>query len=92
VSRAVFRRGRLRLRGGRGDLRQLGLGYLLLFRLGLRGFVPVKPAQLHRHIFVDGAGVRFLFGNPQFGEPFENFVSLDFQLPRQLVNSNLLHR
>jgi hypothetical protein len=32
------------------------------------------------------------FRDAQFGEPLQYFVSFDFQLPRQLVDSNLLHR
>jgi hypothetical protein len=61
-----------------------------LFRLW--GFLAVMPSQLQRYVFVDGAGVRLLFGDAQFGEQLKNFVSLDFQLPRQLVDANLLHR
>jgi hypothetical protein len=55
-------------------------------------FLPVMTPKLERRVFVDGAGVRLLFGNAQFGEQLQNFVSFDFQLPRQLVNANLLHR
>ena len=54
--------------------------------------VSVQPAQLDGDVFIDGAGVRLLLGDAQFGEPVQNFVSLDFQLPRQLVDPNLLHR
>src|SRR3954447_3678642 len=36
--------------------------------------------------------MRLLFLYAQLGEPIEDFVSFDFQLPRQLVNPNLLHR
>src|SRR3954463_15381697 len=36
--------------------------------------------------------MRLLFLDAQLGEPIEDFVSLDFQLPRQLVDPNLLHR
>src|SRR5450759_290215 len=36
--------------------------------------------------------MRLFFRDAQFGEPLQYFVSLDFQLPRQLVYSNLLHR
>ena len=55
-------------------------------------FESVEPAQLYRHVFVDGAGVRLLLGYAQFGEPVQYLVGLDFQLPRQLVDTNLLHR
>ena len=36
--------------------------------------------------------MRLLFLHAELGEPVEDFVSLDFQLPRQLVNPNLFHR
>src|SRR3954449_1028008 len=36
--------------------------------------------------------MRLLFLYAQLGEPIEDFVSLYFQLPRQLVDPNLLHR
>src|ERR1035437_3463214 len=36
--------------------------------------------------------MRLFFRDAQFGEPLQYFVSLDFQLPRQLVDTNLLHR
>jgi hypothetical protein len=49
-------------------------------------------AQLDRHVLVDGTGVRLLFGDAQLREQLEYFVSFDFQLPRQLVDANLLHR
>ena len=61
-------------------------------RLQVGHIEPVQPAQLDGDVFVDGAGMRLLFRHAQFGEPIQNFVSLDFQLPRQLVDSNLLHR
>jgi hypothetical protein len=54
--------------------------------------VPVQAAKPYGGVLVDGAGVRLLFGDAYFGEPFEDFVRLYFQLPRQLVNANLLHR
>jgi len=52
----------------------------------------VEPPQLDRYVFVDRAGMRFLFRDAQFGEPIQNLVGLNFQLPRQLVDANLLHR
>jgi len=36
--------------------------------------------------------VGLLFGDPEIGEQVQNLVGLDFQLPRQLIDSNLLHR
>jgi hypothetical protein len=59
------------------------------FRVG--NIQPIKTPQADRHVFVDGAGMRLLFRDAQLGEPVQDFVSLDFQLPGQLVDSNLLH-
>ena len=36
--------------------------------------------------------MRFLFRDAKFGEEVQYFVGLHFQLPRQLVNSDLSHR
>ena len=57
----------------------------------IRNVQPIKTPQADRHVFVNGAGVRLLFRDAQLGEPVQDFVSLDFQLPGQLVDSNLLH-
>jgi len=83
--------GRFRdLRGGcLGDLFRRG-GLRFGFQIG--HIESVKPSQLDGHVLVDGAGVGFLFGNAQFRQAIQDFMSLDFQFPRQLVDSNLLHR
>jgi hypothetical protein len=60
------------------------------WRIG--NIVSVVPAKLDDGFFVDGAGVRLLFGDAKLGEQVQYFVGLDFQLPRQLVNSDLSHR
>jgi hypothetical protein len=75
---------------GRGRGRSFG-GGLLFFRSGFRDLESIQPAQLNRHVLVDGAGVRLLLGDSQFGEPIENLVSLDFELASQLVDANLFH-
>jgi hypothetical protein len=36
--------------------------------------------------------MRFLLGNAELGELIEQFVGFDFQLPRQDVNANLVHK
>jgi len=80
--------GRFSVGGGavlRGSF-QLGAGW----RLGV--LMPVVPAQLVHHVVVQRAGVRLFIRDAQFGELVEYFVSLNFQLPRQLVNSDLSHR
>jgi hypothetical protein len=61
-------------------------------RLQIGCIESVQPAQLECDVLVDGAGVRLLLLHSQFREPIENLVSLDFQLSRQLIDSNLFHR
>jgi hypothetical protein len=57
-----------------------------------RILVPVVAAQLVHDVVVQRAGVRLFVRNAQFGKLLQYFVSLNFQLPRQLVNSDLSHR
>jgi hypothetical protein len=57
-----------------------------------RRIQSVVAAQFQRDIFVNGAGVRLLFRDAELGEQVQDLVGLDFQLPRQLVNSDLSHR
>ena len=61
-------------------------------RLHIGHIVAVVPPQLDRDIFVNRAGVRFLLSDTEFREKLQNFVSLYFQLPSQLVNANLSHK
>ena len=89
------RGGMFRLYGGR--LVSLGVVRLVLalaLGAGLKiGYIEsVQPAQPDGDVFVDRTGMRFLLGDAQLGQTVENFVSLHFQLPRQLIDSNLLHR
>jgi hypothetical protein len=56
------------------------------------GLLAVKAPQPDRDVFVDRAGVRLLLRNAKLWQAIQNFVRLDFQLPCQLVDSNLLHR
>jgi len=62
------------------------------FRFQIGHIESVQPAQLDSNVLVDGAGMGLLFRDAQFREAVEDLVSLHFQLPRQLVDSNLLHR
>jgi hypothetical protein len=86
---------------GTGNIRQVDLGLNLVFSAGsaggLRrcgGFVRMRaeifPYQ-HRFVLFDGAGVRLLLGYSDLGERVKNRLALDFQLPRQIVDSNLAH-
>jgi hypothetical protein len=45
-----------------------------------------------RDVLVNRAGVSFLFGYTELRQQVENHVGSDFQLPRELVDANLLHK
>ncbi len=45
--------------------------------------------HLLRFVRFDGTGVGLLFGDANGGKEIEDFLALDFQLPRQIVDSNL---
>jgi hypothetical protein len=60
--------------------------------LGTRCVEPVQPPELHRHVFINRAGVRLLLRDAELGKPLQYFVGFHFQLPRQLVDTNLFHR
>jgi hypothetical protein len=64
----------------------------LLGTLGSSRAAAENVTQLLRHIIVDGTRVSLLFGNAQLREFVQQFVSFDFQLPGQHVNSNLVHK
>jgi hypothetical protein len=84
-----------------GDIRQIDLGLDLVFGAsgagslrGCGGFFRMSAeilADQHRLVLFDGAGVRLLLGYSDFGERVKNSLALDFQLPRQIVDSNLAH-
>jgi hypothetical protein len=62
------------------------------FRRRLWRLMPIKGPQLECDVLVDGAGVGLFFGDPKLRQPVENLPRLDFELPRQLVDSNTLHK
>jgi len=82
-----------------GDVREVNLG-LELFRLGARAAAAGAAAGLSvlsvilldalRLIHFDGAGVRFLFRDPDLDQQIEDHLAFDLEFPRQVVNSNLL--
>ncbi len=83
-----------------GDIRQVDLGLDLVFGAGARGFRGSRRlfgmsaeilADQYCLVLLDRAGVRLLFGNSDFGKRVKNRLALDFQLPRQIVDSNLAH-
>jgi hypothetical protein len=54
--------------------------------------VTEDAPQLEGDIFVDRAGVGLFFLYAQLRQLFKDFVRLDFELPSQLINANLIHR
>jgi hypothetical protein len=58
--------------------------------LGFTGGTEVG-AHLLRLVLFERAGVRFLLGDSYFRKYVENRFAFDFQLPGQIVDSNLAH-
>ena len=85
---------RLHRSGGGGLFGRRGgaVGGRLLGSFGGSGAAAENMAQLLSDVFVDGTRVSFLFGNAQLGKFVQQFVSFDFQLPGQHVNTNLVHK
>jgi hypothetical protein len=48
-------------------------------------------SQLLRFMLFHGTGVRLLLSDAYFGKCVENRFAFNFQLPGQIVNSNLAH-
>jgi len=46
---------------------------------------------LDRFLFIERTGMRFPRAQTQFRQRIENLAALDFQLARQIVDSNLAH-
>jgi hypothetical protein len=57
---------------------------------GMR-FAVVVPPQLIGLVFVDRARVGDFFGDAEFVQLVDDLARLHFQLPRQLIDSNLTH-
>jgi hypothetical protein len=55
------------------------------------GFTLVIPAQLIGLILVDRTGVGDFLGNAELMQLVDDLARLHFQLPRQLIDSNLTH-
>jgi hypothetical protein len=49
-------------------------------------------AELDSDVLVHGTGVSLLLGYAEIRQLVEDLVCLNFQLPSQLVDANLLHR
>jgi hypothetical protein len=63
-----------------------GACFLRRRRFPVRG--EVLP-HFFRFVDFDGTGMSFLFGDTKGGQEIEDFLALDFQLPSQIVDSNL---
>jgi hypothetical protein len=85
------------------DLDRLALGRFLdrhggaAAHLALRFRISDRKTEAaldrDRYVFVDGAGMSLLFLNTELRQELEYPVWLDFQLPRQLIDSDFqLHR
>jgi hypothetical protein len=86
---------------GLRDVRQINLGFDFV------GFAPVSRRARRRglrlssgtevspHLFClmlfHGTGVRLLLGDADFDQHIENRFAFNFQLPGQIVDSNLTH-
>jgi len=58
--------------------------------LRLARAAEVNP-NFFRFVLFERAGMGFLLSDTDFGQHIENRFALDFQLPSQIVNSNLTH-
>jgi len=54
-------------------------------------FTVIIPAQLIGFVFVDRARVGHFFRDAEFVQLVDDLARLHFQLPRQLIDSNLTH-
>lgn len=76
-------------------------GTILLMGMAVRGACQSlqwrsrtgeTPLQFNSDIFIDRAGVRLFLVHAHFGQQIEYDARLHFKFPRQLVDSDLLHR
>jgi hypothetical protein len=84
-----------------GNIREvdLGLNFIAVNTAGTRvlgrglrfALDAQVGAQLLRFVLFHGTGVRLLLSNAYFRKCVENRFAFDFQLPGQIVNSNLAH-
>jgi hypothetical protein len=44
------------------------------------------------YVLIDRAGVGFFLGDTELGQHFDHLMRRDFELPRQLVDSDFCHR
>jgi len=85
-----------------GDVRKvdLGLDYFFAFgtvRLGRLGrsrrfptWTKMSP-DFRCLVLLQRTGMRLLLGDPQLGKDIGDRLAFDFQLSRQIVDSNLIH-
>ena len=85
---------------GAGDLGKVELGLDLRLGgtaggalFGGRGALPLRSKELpypFRFVDLDGARVGLLFRDADLGKHVEDGLRLDFEFPRQIVDTNLL--
>jgi len=82
--------------GTRGFLNDFGLcdgGPGLGFRAHRHASTTLHALpDLLGDVFVNGAGMSFLLGDTELGQHVENCMRWDFELPRQLVDSDFRHK
>jgi hypothetical protein len=84
-----------------GNMREVDLGLNSIAIDAAGASVPgsalcfARPAQVRAHllrfVLFHGTGVRLLLRDAYFRKCVENSFAFDFQLPGQIVNSNLAH-
>jgi hypothetical protein len=79
------------------DIAVVSLGTNRLMDVAVRPFgdgvrAGQSVSQRQRDIFVNRTGMRFFLLHAQFRQQVENDARFYFELPRQLVNSDFLHR
>jgi hypothetical protein len=63
------------------------------FRRARHGIGTEQPfPEFERDVLIDRTGMRFLLLHAQFGQHFDDYAGFHFKLPRQLVDSDFLHR
>jgi len=74
------------------DFVALSASWTRTLRCGMRFCSPLEVcSHLYCFVLFDRTGVSLFFRDAHQGQHIENRFAFDFQLPRQIVNSNLTH-
>ena len=97
----LFLRDQLKDVAGLGNVREIDLGFDLVVAAGCargaragRGSFGARfknGAHLLSLVVLERTGVRLLLGDTSFRKNVENRLAFNFQLPSQIVDSNLTH-